>query len=93
MIFIIIGLIVLGVIAIINCLFKIFADQRAFESRFFILEEQLQYLKKQQSFYDAKIELSHVMLNKIQKANTFLNEAIFDLNNDLFGELYVKNDL
>ncbi|MEL1239747.1 hypothetical protein [Flavobacterium flavipallidum] len=57
------------------------------------LETQYEQQTQKQFFYKTQLEESQELEKKIRSANVFLNEAIFDLNKELFGELFLKNNL
>lgn len=87
------GLIMLSGVIIFYCLFNIYMEKEVFINRMSNLEEQFKKQAQKQFIYEIQVERSKVMGEKMQKSNAFLNEAIFDLNTNLFEELFPKNNL
>lgn len=87
------GLIMLSGVIIFYCLFNIYMEKEVFINRMSNLEEQFKEQAQKQFIYEIQVERSKVMGEKMQKSNAFLNEAIFDLNTNLFEELFPKNNL
>lgn len=91
--FLVFGLIVLSGVIIFDCLINIHIEKEIFVNKMSNLEEQFKEQAQKQFIYEIQVERSKVMGEKMQKSNAFLNEAIFDLNTNLFEELFPKNNL
>lgn len=86
-------LLFLGMIIFCNCWVEIKREKKDFENRITMLEAQLRQKTQKNSHFENQILLCTMLMEQIKASNAFLNEAIFDLNSNLFGELYPKKDL
>lgn len=77
-------------ILIIYLINKIQLDRQKFNSRVKILEEFIVHLTQEQKLQNNQLQLSEELKQKLVSINTTLNKDIYEMNFNLFEELYPR---
>jgi septation ring formation regulator EzrA len=90
MIPILITIIVLLFIIIVQVSVVSYKDKKAFEERIDVLEDIITQIKQKQIIQSNQLQLSDTLLVQLKESNSHLTQTIYDINTDLFNDLFSK---
>jgi septation ring formation regulator EzrA len=93
MIPILIAIIVILFIIIIYVSVVSYKDKKAFEERIDVLEDIITQITQKQTIQTNQLELSDVLFMQLKESNSHLSQAIYDMNTDLFNDLFSKKTI
>jgi uncharacterized membrane protein len=90
MIAILITIIVLLFIIIMHVSIVSYNDKKAFEKRIDVLEDIITESSQKQTMQSNQLKLSDALFLQLKESDGHLRETIYDMNTDLFNDLFSK---
>jgi hypothetical protein len=93
MISILIAIVVLLFVIIVHINVLFYKDKKAFEERIDVLEDIITQITQKQTIQTNQLELSDALFVQLKKSNSHLSQTIYDMNTDLFNDLFSKKTI
>ncbi len=90
MIPILIAIVVLLFVIIVHISVVSYKDKKAFEERIDVLEDIIAESSQKQTIQSNQLILSDTLSSQLKESNSHLRQTIFDINTDLFSDLFPK---